>query len=463
VAPPGAPPPPPAPQPDPGPILTQVDSELAQLTAIADYQPAQALVAKAQGQVTEASAALLSARQGVAQAQAAESDAKQAKSTADAKLREMAVAAYIGVGFTSPGLNEPAQGNGDQGAGTVSTPDGLTGITAIDAREMLLIVGQRAHQMDEDAAHFVTQAHKSTKSAGDVYHKAQTTVAAAEAHLLAAQQTLKLITTAAITPGAATATPLSTLLDDATNGTPPVTAPTTTTTTTVPVGAAVAAANNVALPASPAILGSPTLDAAQLTAWWNTLNRKPNITVPLDQLIASYAKWGAKLGVAYDVAFAQSIVETGYFSFPAYGQLTGKDNNFAGIGACDSCAHGWSFPDADTGALAQIELLHEYATNSPLPADVKNVIGGTGIGGCCDTWTKLAGHWATSTVYGISIMTVYQQMLAWLIPQQELSVGLINPSSPAAKGPALAPLPAGKTPASTTTTAPGLSAASLKH
>ena len=463
LPPPGTPPAPPAPQPDPAPILTQVDSDLAQLTAIADYQPAQALVAKAQGQVTEASAALLSARQGVTQAQAAESGAKQAKSTADGKLRQLAVAAYIGVGFTSPGLNQPAQGNGDQGAGTVSTPDGLTGITAIDAREMLLIVGERAHQMDEDAAQVVSQAHKSTRTANDAYHKAQATVAAAEAHLLAAQQTLKLITTAATTPGAAVATPLNALLDAATNGTPPVTAPTTTstTTTTVPAGAAVAAAdNNVPLPASPAILGPATLDAAHLTAWWNTLSRKPNITVPMDQLIASYAKWGTKLGVAYDVAFAQSIVETGYFSFPSYGQLTDKDNNFAGIGACDSCAHGWTFPDADTGALAQIELLHEYATNSPLPAGVKNVIG-TGIGGCCDTWTKLAGHWATSTVYGISIMTVYHQMLAWLIPQQEQTVGLITPTSPAAKGPALAPLPGGK--AAPTTVAPGVSAASLKH
>jgi hypothetical protein len=77
--------------------------------------------------------------------------------------------------------------------------------------------------------------------------------------------------------------------------------------------------------------------------------------------------------------------------------------------------------------------------------------------------------WASSTVYGISIMTVYDRMLTWLIPQQELTVGLIAPSSPAAKGPELAPLPGAKPgsqpPGATTpTTAPGsVAAASVKR
>jgi hypothetical protein len=185
------------------------------------------------------------------------------------------------------------------------------------------------------------------------------------------------------------------------------------------------------------------VDATQIAAWWATLNRQPNITVPINDLINSYAAWGAKLGVRYDVAFAQSIIETGYFSFPSYGQLTDKDNNFAGIGACDTCAHGWSFPTADTGVQAQLELLRLYATSNPLPDGVKNVIGGTSVGGCCTTWTELAGKWASSTTYGISIMTVYHQMLSWAIPQDEVSAGLIAPTGPAAQGPQLAPLPPG--------------------
>jgi hypothetical protein len=390
----------PAPPPDPTPILLKVDGDLAQLTAIADYKPAQALVAKAQDRVTQAGATLLSARQAMQAAHNTKGTAAAAKSVADNKLKQLAIAAYVGVGFTSPGLNEPAGGNGHQGAGTVSTPEGLTGIEALDAKEMLIIVGQKARQNDSDASHVLQQAAKAARTADDTYRKDQAAVAAAEAQLLSAQQTLKLVTTAAITPGAAAATPLPDLLTAVPTATTASGQPTTTSTTSTIPGAQTDAALtpvvNNGKPTSPAILSPPQLNADQLTAWWATLNAKPNITVPIDQLIKSYATWGAKLGVRYDVAFAQSIVETGYFSFPSFGQLTPKDNNFAGIGACDTCAHGWSFPTADTGVEAQLELLRQYATDAPLPTGVKNVIGATGVGGCCKTWTQ-SGLRALST------------------------------------------------------------------
>lgn len=450
AAPPGAPPPPP---PDPTPILTQVDGDLDQIAAINDYKPAQALVAAAQSQVTAAGATLLSARQALDAAKAAQADAAQGKASADGKLRQMAIAAYIGVGYSTPGLNQPANGNGDQGAGTVSTPGGLTGISAIDAKEMLIIVGQHARQNDDDAVNALKDAGKATRTAQATYRKDQAAVGAAEAQLLAVQQTLKLVTAAAMTPGAAAATPLPNLTNIATGG-PAAQSSATTTATTSTTAAAVTGASagtvNGTAPVSPPILGPSVLDAGQILGWWNTLNRQPNITVPIDQLINSYATWGAKLGVRFDVAFAQSVIETGYFSFPSFGQLTNKDNNFAGIGACDTCAHGWTFPTADTGVEAQLELLREFATNAPLPTGVQNVIGGTGVGGCCATWVELAGKWASSIVYGISIMTVYDKMLTWAIPQDEVAVGLIAPSGPTAKGPALAPLPG----STTTTTAP---------
>jgi hypothetical protein len=464
----------PAPAPDVGPIVSQVDSDLAQLTAISDYKPAQALVARAQDGVTEAGATLLSGRQNLDQARTTQAQAGRAGAVADAKLRQLAVAAYIGVGYTTPGINEPAAGNGNQGAGTVSTPGGLTGIEALDAQEMLVMVGQRARQNDEDAHRSLTTAVRTTRSANAVYARDQAAVAAAEARLLAAQQTLKLIETAAVTPGAAAATPLSALLSADTaevagTGATPLAAPITTATTLQPAAVTTASADPAAA-VSPDILGAPSLSGAQMAAWFASTGRKADVTVPMTTLAASYAAWGKALGVRDDVAFAQSVVETGFFSFPAGGQLTSKDNNFAGIGACDSCAKGWSFPSADTGVQAQLELLREYATAKPLPARIKNVIGGTGVGGCCTTWVQLAGKWASSTVYGISIMTIYNQMLTWLIPQEEVSAGLIAPTTPAAKGPALAPLPGGaakptKAVATTATTrAPGVSAASVgKH
>ena len=58
-------------------------------------------------------------------------------------------------------------------------------------------------------------------------------------------------------------------------------------------------------------------------------------------------------------AFAQSIVETGYFGF-RNSMVDPENNNFAGIGACDTCKHGFSFPDARTGVRAQMQLLRVY-------------------------------------------------------------------------------------------------------
>lgn len=58
----------------------------------------------------------------------------------------------------------------------------------------------------------------------------------------------------------------------------------------------------------------------------------------VDQLAALYVREGQDEGVRGDVAFAQSIVETGFFGFPAGGQVQAGDFNFAGIRACDSCS-----------------------------------------------------------------------------------------------------------------------------
>ena len=465
-APPGAPP---APPPDPTPILAQVDTDLAQLNAIDDYKPAQALVSTAQAEVTTAGAALQSARQNLDAAHEAETRADSAKADADAKLRSMALAAYIGVGYTTPGFGAPVNGNGDAGPGTVSTPGGLTGVKALDAKEMLILVGERARQDDNSAKQTVADVQKSVQAATAAVGKAQADVGAAEGSLLAAQQTLKQVTTAAVTPGAAAATTLPNLASLAAVAGPAGGSGPATTGAPQAIEPAAAANPTPSSPTSPAILGPSALTGSDLAAWYASTGRQANTTVPIDQLAQAYQDWGQKLGLRYDVAFAQSVVETGFFSFPSGGQLTAKDNNFAGIGACDTCAHGWSFPDAATGVGAQLELLYEYANAAGLPKGVPNVIGASGPGGCCQTWTQLAGVWASSTVYGISIMTVYHQMLSWLIPQRQIAAGLVAASSPAAQGPELAPLPGTPAPApaaakpTSPSTAPAGSAPAAKH
>src|SRR5207245_103512 len=105
------------------------------------------------------------------------------------------------------------------------------------------------------------------------------------------------------------------------------------------------------------ILGPSRLTAKQMADYVIAQHYTPHITVPIEMLAQIYLDEGAATGVRGDVAFAQSILETGGFANPGSAPT---DNNFAGIGWCDSCAHGFDFPDAKTGVRAQMQLLRVY-------------------------------------------------------------------------------------------------------
>ena len=136
----------------------------------------------------------------------------------------------------------------------------------------------------------------------------------------------------------------------------------------------------------PQIFGSSLLSASQIAAWYASTGAVPHTTIPLAKVIKDYMKAGRVTGVRPDIAFAQSMDETAYFSFPGYGQDPPGYNNFAGIGACNKCKHGWSFPNAMAGALAQDTLLESYATPSQLSSADEGETQSPGVAGCCSTW-----------------------------------------------------------------------------
>ena len=463
----GTPPPPP---PDPNPILTAVDADLTQLTAIGDIKQAEANVTISQQGVTAAGAVLQSAQNVLAAAFKSQQDAAGRVGDASQRLEHLAIAAYVGLGFATPAAGP--QGVGKNGLSTVNTPGGLSAELAGDAQEMLHLVVQRVRHNLADTKKDLDKAEQVTAQANGGVQQAEAGLASAQANLQSAQQTLSVVTQAATVPGVAAEVGLLQIP----NGYLAAVAPSTTTpgapgtpaapgqsasgsfaavpvapTTTVKPArgrtpGSVAASVSLPPPVSPSILGASMLTTDEIAAWFASTGHTANTTVPIAQLITDYQQAAlggpntAATGVRFDLAFAQSVVETGYFSFPTYGQLTPADNNFAGIGACDSCAHGWHFPDAQTGVSAQLELLEAYSSPTKVATPL---IGNVGVGGCCPTWMALAGKWATSTVYGISIMTVYQQMLASVIPARLLAAGLTAPTPPAAttQGPSLAPLP----------------------
>lgn len=177
----------------------------------------------------------------------------------------------------------------------------------------------------------------------------------------------------------------------------------------------------------PNVTGPPVLTADELAAWFASTGHRAATTVGMPALAADYVEGGKSEGVQGDVAFAQSVIETGYFGFPAGGQLGATDNNFAGIGACDGCAHGWVFPDAQTGVAAQLQLLHAYASPTPVPTPL---VGKVFVAGCCRTWLALTGVWATAPAYGYEVLSIYKQIVDWVLPRRLAAAGLTPPVPP---------------------------------
>jgi hypothetical protein len=202
----------------------------------------------------------------------------------------------------------------------------------------------------------------------------------------------------------------------------------------------------------PSILSPSVLSASQIAAWFASTGYHARVTVPFGQLVDDYFKAADLTGVRGDIAFAQSVIETGYFSFPSYGQDAPEFNNFAGIGACDTCKHGWRFPSAMTGVLSQEELLQVYATPPHLAGEYGKPSSNFGIEGCCLTWMSLAGTWASSPAYGYDILNIYNKMLAWALPQELRSTGLLKSSPPPAPSRSNRPVKSSPTPSRTAPT-----------
>jgi Mannosyl-glycoprotein endo-beta-N-acetylglucosaminidase len=168
--------------------------------------------------------------------------------------------------------------------------------------------------------------------------------------------------------------------------------------------------------ASP-IMGPSALDVDDLVRKALASNPNPRLTVSIEELARLFLEEGAAEGVRGDVAFAQSILETGAFSNPASGSIVvWTDNNFAGIGACDSCEHGRVFATARDGVRAQIQALRTYAdptVDSPddyanpmvLPKQLDWIRAGK-----TKIWYELTGKWATGAGYGLHIFDVYRDM-----------------------------------------------------
>lgn len=115
------------------------------------------------------------------------------------------------------------------------------------------------------------------------------------------------------------------------------------------------------------IMGKTQATAQQMALFCRSKNAAPQLTsCSLEQLAQIFLEEGEVEGVRGDVAFAQSLHETGYFKFG--GIVLPNQNNYAGIGALNGNAKGEAatFPDPRTGVRAQIQHLKAYASADAL-------------------------------------------------------------------------------------------------
>jgi len=164
------------------------------------------------------------------------------------------------------------------------------------------------------------------------------------------------------------------------------------------------------------ILGKPILTAEQLAAF--LLSREPNPQIyctPLE-LAQYFIEEGNKVGVRGDIAFMQSIHETGWFRFG--GQVLPEQNNFAGFGAIDgtTIGQGNNFGSPEVGVRAQIHHLFVYATTDPLPNGIANASPRAQFvqRGIAVNWEDLNGRWAVpGNGYGEGIIALFNTALAF--------------------------------------------------
>jgi hypothetical protein len=403
-------------------LLSSLGSDELQLRAARTYAQAQLYERRAARREALAAAsadrlalALVAARANEARALAAEAAARSSVHFYETALDELGIAEYTGMAALE-GTDLASQERQIEFAqlSEVAARTGGAGLTT--ARHHLAAATER-----------VTAAKARVKVVGRAKAKADATLAAARARLDRSSKALLVARVWATDPSAAPAEPARALL--VLELSPASKAKHGSRAKPVLVAGTLRPAVATGLPPAgvtgPSILGPSLLSAQEVLSWFRSTGAQANTTVPIGALVEDYFRAARLTGVRADIAFAQSVVETGYFSFPVRGQDPASFNNFAGIGACDSCKHGWRFASAYLGVLTQETLLSEYAQPPPPSGPPGGLVAGLGVAGCCRTWMALSGVWASNPNYGYIILSIYKEIVDWVLTRQLQQTGLL--------------------------------------
>ncbi len=164
------------------------------------------------------------------------------------------------------------------------------------------------------------------------------------------------------------------------------------------------------------IMGSAVVTAEQMRAYVKRKN--PNVAPSVLAMIPFYLSEGEAESVRGDIAFAQSCLETGNFTFSG-SAVTLDQNNFCGMGVTSNGMKGNSFASPLLGIRAQVQHLKAYAcvdalVNTCIDPRFQFVSRG------CASYVEWLGQkenpagkgWATGAGYGEKILNILNAVLA---------------------------------------------------
>ena len=157
------------------------------------------------------------------------------------------------------------------------------------------------------------------------------------------------------------------------------------------------------------LMGKSILNVEELEKYFKTFKVEPKIPVDLKTFIKTYLDEGEVEGVRGDIAFIQSVHETGKFQFG--GDVIPEQFNYAGIGTTGGGVKGHYFNSPQEGIRGQVQHLKAYASKESLKN--KNVDPRFHLvnRGSAPTVKSLTGKWAADKNYGDKLMEYYNEAL----------------------------------------------------
>ena len=174
------------------------------------------------------------------------------------------------------------------------------------------------------------------------------------------------------------------------------------------------------------ISGASSVTQKQMVAYYNSKIKNLKKTYPgevlggggaatIEEFCKIFYEECQTEGIKAEVAFVQSMIETGYLQFG--GDVKVEQFNFAGLGATGNGVQGASFKDVRTGIRAQVQHLKCYANDEKLKNECVDPRWGDWLRGKAPyvEWLSIPNNpngtgWASDAKYSEKILSGIEEL-----------------------------------------------------